>query len=170
MATSCKTCKSHVRENWIKLHLEQGISIPKVAKLAQVHENTPYGWKARYLGGGFPALHDKSRAPHNHPNEYSLDIKEKIRELRRVGLKKEKRYLGPRVIAHRLKAQCNIVISPSGIGKFLEKDGLIPASKSRRRPKKERIKICRIHEPGSKGYLTPFHTLSSSQQCKRLRH
>ena len=119
----------------------------KVAQLAGVHENTVYNWKAAYHEGGFEALVDQSRAPQSHPNEYPKEIQEAIRLLRREGVKKEHRYLGPNVISHRLQERYSLVASPSGIGKFLNREGLIPEQK-KRRPKKDRADRCRIHEPG----------------------
>lgn len=137
-----------VREQWIKKHIEGGLSVPELAKIAGFHENTLYNWKARYLKVGAEGLADKSRAPHNHPNEYPEEIKIKIRELRQLGIEQEKRYIGPQLIAHRLKARYGIKVAPSGIGKLLNREGLIPEHHQRRRPKKERIKSCKIHEPG----------------------
>ena len=123
------------------------MSALKVAELAGVHENTVYNWLSAYRGRGFEALADLSRAPKIHPNEYSEETKNLIRKIRAEGLKKEKRYLGEGVIAHRMKRDWGIEVSHSGVGKFLRGEGLIPEQK-RRRPKKERADRCRIHEPG----------------------
>lgn len=119
----------------------------KIAKLAGVHENTVYNWLAAYHERGLESLADESRAPKHHPNEYSLQTKDLIRKIRAQGLKKEKRHLGEALIAHRLERDWGIKISHSGIGKFMRNDGLISEQK-KRRPKKERVKLCRIHEPG----------------------
>ena len=137
-----------VREQYIKMHLEGGVSVPELAKIAKVHENTLYNWKKNYLEYGLEGLIDDSKAPNNHPNEYSEEVKQLIRDIRLLGLEKEKRYLGPKVIAHRLKVKHGVEISESGIGKFLNADGLIPEKHKRRRPKKERVRSCKIHEPG----------------------
>lgn len=83
MCHQCDLLKALMREKWIKLHLEQGISIPKLAELAGHHENTLYNWKEEYLKHGLTGLMDKSRAAHNHPNEYADEIKEKIKQLRK---------------------------------------------------------------------------------------
>lgn len=148
MANLCPDCKMTVREQWIKKYLGGGISVPELAKIAQVHENTLYSWKKSYLKYGTEGLKDASRAPKHHLNEYSDEVKELIRKIRADGLKKEKRYLGEDIIAHRLERDWGIKVSHSGIGKFLNRDGLIPEQNKRRRPKKERIKRCRIHDPG----------------------
>ena len=137
-----------MREYWVKKYLKGDISIPQLAKIAQVHENTLYAWKESYLKYGIEGLRDESRAPKSHPNEYSDEIKELIRKIRAGGLEKEKRSLGEDVIAHRLERDWGIKVSHSGIGKFLSRDGLIPEQNKRRRPKKNRIKRCRIHDPG----------------------
>ena len=132
---------------YIKLNTEEGMPAWKVAYLADVHENTIYNWKSNYERGGFEGLADKSRAPKTHPNEYPPEVKDLIRKIRADGLKKEKRHLGEGVIRHRLERDWGIKISHSGVGKFMHDDGLIPEQK-KRRPKKERVKVCRIHEPG----------------------
>lgn len=148
MTNLCPDCKMTVREQWIQKYLKGGISIPELAKIAGVHENTLYNWKEKYLSSGLVGLKDESRAPRSHPNEYSEEVKQLIRTMRANGLEHEKRYLGPKVIAHRLEKYYDIKAAPSGIGKFLNHNGLIPERHIRRRPKKERVKQCRIYEPG----------------------
>ncbi len=137
-----------MKEQWIKLHIEKRMSITELARLAGKHENTLYLWKANYLKAGIEGLQDKSKTPLNHPNEYSKEIKEKIRFLRNEGLANEKRFIGEDVICERLVKRYGIQASHSGIGNFLNRDGLIPETKKRRRAKKERVKKCKIHEPG----------------------
>lgn len=132
---------------YIKLNREERMPARKIAELAGVHENTVYNWIAAYRERGGNALADKSRAPKHHLNEYSLETQDLIRKIRAHGLKKEKRHLGENVIAHRLKRDWGIAVSHSGVGKFMQRDGLIPEQR-KRRPKKERADKCRIHEPG----------------------
>ncbi len=137
-----------MREVLIKKHIEDGISVPELAKVFGYHENSLYLWKAKYLDLGIEGLRDGSRAPHAHQNEYPDKTKEAIRGIRTEALRHEKRYLGPKVIAYRLKKQYGFTASPSGIGKFLNREGLIPVENKKRRPKKNRIKKWRIHDPG----------------------
>lgn len=137
-----------MREYWIKLHLEKNMPITQLAKLSGFHQDTLYIWKAKYLKDGIEGLRDKSKAPHYHPNQYAASIKEKIRFIRNQGLKQEKRHLGPKIIALRLQKHFGVSISPSGIGKFLNKAGLIPQERQRSLPKKIRVKRCKIFHPG----------------------
>lgn len=130
------------------MYLESDFSAKEVAEMAGIHEDTLYLWKKKYVEDGELALLEKSKAPLSHPNEYSDEIKELMVKLRHEGLKHEKRYLGPKVLRQRLLKQYGIKISASGIGKFLNREGLLPEKNKRRRPKKERIKKCKIHEPG----------------------
>jgi len=133
-----------MREKWLKLYLEQGLPITEVAKLSGLHPDTLYIWKRNYLGTGIEGLVEQSRAPHRHPNEYSNDIKEKIRLLRKDG-----KGICANIIKIRLAKRYGIRISRSGIADFLSKDGLVNAKLSRRiKNKKERIKKCKIHDPG----------------------
>lgn len=143
----CPQCKMGRKFEYIQLNIEEGMPAWKVAELARVHENTIYNWVATYREGGFEALADTSRNPKRHPNEYSDETKGLIRKIRAKGLKEEKRHLGEGIIAHRLKRDWGIKVSHSGVGMFMQKDGLIREQR-KRRPKKERVKMCRIHEPG----------------------
>ena len=112
--------------------------MPKVAKLAGVHEDTLYLWKKRYKENGLDGLLDESKAPLSHPNEYSEEVKQKIIALRNEALEKERRYIGPEIIKLRLAKKFGVHISASGIGKFLNRAGLIPEERKRRVPKKEK--------------------------------
>lgn len=133
-----------MREQWLQLHLEKGLPITEVAKLSGYHQDTLYLWKVRYLEHGIQGLTDQSRAPLQHPNEYPKAIKEKIKLLRREG-----NGIGPDIIKIRLKKRYGIIASRSGIAGFLKREGLVDEKRSkRRRNKKERIKKCKIHEPG----------------------
>lgn len=164
MCDQCDLLKALMREKWIKLHLEQNISIPKLANLAGYHENTLYNWKKKYLEQGLTGLIDKSRATHYHPNEYSNNIKEKIKQLRTD--KYNRRIPGPKTIKKRLKNRYNIEISRSGIAKFLNKEGLIDPKKSRRiKNKKERVKRCKIHDPGELIQLDVKYAFKSLSDC-----
>lgn len=144
----CQNCKMNMKKQWIDLHLNKGLPITEVARLSGLHPDTLYIWKGNYLKYGLGGLCDGSRAHHSYPTEYSGEIKNLIRELRRAGLEKEHRYLGPKIIKQRLEKRFAIIVSASGIGKFLHNDGLIPEKNKRRRPKKERVQKCKIHDPG----------------------
>lgn len=144
----CPQCVMHKKFGYVQLYLEGDLSALRVAELAGVHENTVYHWVDSYRTQGFEGLQDGSRAPRNHPNAYPEAVTDIIRSIRQEALTSEKRYIGPKVIAHRMKKRYNILVSPSGIGKFLHNSGLIPEKHKRRRPKKDRVKKCRIHEPG----------------------
>jgi len=140
----CPHCQANMREQWLKLHLEKGLPITEIARLSGYHQDTLYIWKAKYLEDGVEGLANQSRAPHTHPNEYPEVIKEKIKLLREEG-----KGIGPAIIEIRLRKRYGITASRSGIAGFLKREGLVDETKSRhRRNKKERIKRCKIHEPG----------------------
>lgn len=129
------------------MYLEKGVPVSTVAGMAKVYPSTVYRWLEIYENEGPDGLVDKSREPHFHPNEYPDEIKEKIKELRIE--KGNRRIPGPITIKTRLKNRYGIEISRSGIAKFLNSESLIDEKISRRiKNKKERIKKCRICEPG----------------------
>lgn len=145
MCNQCNFMKALMREQWIKLHLNQGISIPKLAKQASRHENTLYLWKARYLKHGLLGLLDKSRAPHSHANEFSKNTKDKIELLRLE--KSNRRVIGPKTIKTRLEKRYGIKASRSGIAKFLNKEGLVN-HKKRRTTTKNKCPVNHANLPG----------------------
>lgn len=100
------------------------------------------------------------RAPRHHPNEYSDNIKDQIRFLRKEG-----KGICADVIKIRLKKRYDIEISRSGIAGFLSREGLVNEKLSRRiKNKKQRIKKCQIHEPGVRGFRWMSNTpLNPSQ-------
>lgn len=152
----------NIKQQWLDLHFNQGLTIKKVAELSGHHPDTLYLWKRKFKQHGMAGLMDQSRSAKTRPNEYSNEIKDRIREIRKQGLKKEKRYLGERVIVHRLRRDYGIEVSESGVGKFLNDDGLIP-KKRRRRPRKDRVHTCRIHEPGELLQLDVKYAVKSYQ-------
>ncbi len=161
MCLQCDLIKATMREKWITLHLEQNISVPELAGISGYHENTLYNWERRYIRFGLIGLMDKSKAAHNHPNKYSDEIKDKIQLLRTE--ENNRRIPGPKTIKKRLETRYNIKISRSGIAKFLNKNNLIQEDKRKRLPKKERIKKCRVHEPGELAQLDIKYAVKSFQ-------
>lgn len=140
----CLRCQANMREQWIKLHLEKKIPITEISKLSGYHQDTLYLWKSNYLKYGRNGLVPKSRAAHNHPNEYSDEIKSKIKLLRKQG-----KGVCADVIKIRLEKRYGLEASRSGIAEFLKKEGLVNPKLSRRiKSKKKRIKKCKILEPG----------------------
>jgi transposase len=146
MCHQCDMIKANMRERWIKLHLEQGISLLELSRMIGLHRNTLSNWKNSYLKHGLEGLVDKSKKPHSHPAEYDQSIKNQIKEIRLDKL--NKRIPGPIEIKARLFDGFDINASRSGIAKCLKREGLIDPTKSKRNKKKNRLKKCKIKELG----------------------
>jgi len=144
--TQCDLLKAQMREKIVLLHLQQNIPINELSKLYQVHRNTISNWKRVYLQFGLDGLINKSRAPHNHPNEFPSEVKEKIKTIRLD--KNNRRILGPIPIKDQLFERYGINASRSGIANSLKKQGLIDTKKSKRNKKKNRFKKKKIQTPG----------------------
>jgi transposase len=69
MCTQCRLSKAQMRERWIKLHLEQGLTIKEVVKLSGYHRNTLSLWKSKYQSKGVAGLIDEAKTPHQHLKE-----------------------------------------------------------------------------------------------------
>lgn len=150
-----------MRQQWLKLHLKRGMPITEIANLSGYHQDTLYLWKAKYLKSGLEGLIDKSRAPLSHPNEYPPEAKDKIRLLRKEG-----RGIGPEIIRLRLLKRFGIDASRSGIAGFLKREGLVNEKISRRiKNKKQRLKKCKIHEPGEMIQMDVKYAFKSYADC-----
>jgi len=146
MCVQCYLLKAQMRENIIKLHLEKGVSLKDLSETHEYHRNTLSNWKTAYLQDGLAGLIDKPRAPHNNPNKfdcYTIKITKKIRTD-----KNNRRVPGPITIQKRLNDEYGIKASRSGIAKLLKREGLVDPKKSRRLAKKNRVKACKIYDPG----------------------
>jgi transposase InsO family protein len=96
-----------------------------------ISRKSGYKWLKRYRQGGFEDLHNRSRAPHNHPQEMSRQVKESI-----LAIKKRFPKWGAPKIKVRLKRvhpTWNSYPAVSTIGLFLHKQGLTCHRKRRRR-------------------------------------
>ncbi len=128
------------RLKWVNLVLEKGLSRRTTARLSDHSPNTISLWVKKYLEAGPEGLLDQSRAPFNHPNQYSQDIVDKILEIR------DRTRFCALKIKSRLEKEYQIDISPRGIGYVLKRKG--KTKKYKRKPKKERISKFKIQEPG----------------------
>lgn len=68
-----------VKEQWVNLHLEQGVPITEIAKISGHHPDTLYIWKARYQESGLIGFQDQSRQPHSRSHQYSEPSKEAVK-------------------------------------------------------------------------------------------
>src|SRR5436305_14703785 len=59
-------------------------TIAEACRLAGVSRKTGYKWLGRYEGGGVPALQDRPRAPHKHPNAMAPDMKALLLQARHL--------------------------------------------------------------------------------------
>ncbi len=118
------------RERWLKLHLEDGLTITELGKKSGFSRDTLHTWKKRYLTNGLEGLFEKSRAHHSYPIETSGDTISLIRDIRL----KSKFNLGAKKIALRLKKKHGIQAHWQTVHKILKKEGLV--KKKKRLPSK----------------------------------
>jgi len=102
-------------------------TIAEGCRLAGVSRKTGDKWLGRYEGGGVPALQDRPRAPHKHPNAMAPDIKALLLQARHLhpswGAVKLLAWLGRR------HPNCEFP-APSTVSELLKRAGLV---KPRRR-------------------------------------
>lgn len=118
------------RERWLKLHLEDGLTVTELSRKSGFSRDTLHIWKKRYLKDGLEGLFEKSRAHHSYPIETSSDTVSLIRTIRL----KSKFNLGAKKIAIRLKKNHDVQIHWQTVHKILKKERLV--KKKKRLPSK----------------------------------
>jgi transposase InsO family protein len=58
--------------------LDGTYTMSELCRAYSISRKTGYKWLDRYTQGGLAALHDRSRAPHSHPQEISVTVKQAI--------------------------------------------------------------------------------------------
>ena len=127
------------RVKFIAAYLEHEASFTDLCLDFGISRKTGYKWVHRYRADGAPALQERSRAPHTHPNAISEDMVQAIIAIRR----RHPRW-GPRKVKVVLRRQRPRTILPaaSTIGDILKRNGLVRARKRIRRssPYAERLR------------------------------
>jgi transposase InsO family protein len=70
------------KEQFILEHSGGDYGVSELAHRFGISRKTAYKWLARYALEGVAGLHERSRAPHEHPNELSAAIVERILEFK----------------------------------------------------------------------------------------
>ena len=73
-----ETCAMQERAKFIIDVLDGTYSMVELCDYYSISRKTGYKWLGRYHQSGIEALHDRSRAPYNHPQEMSLQVKQAI--------------------------------------------------------------------------------------------
>jgi transposase InsO family protein len=96
-----------------------------------ISRKTGYKWLDRHRQGGIEALHNHSRAPHNHPHEISRQVKDSILAVK----KRFPRWGAPKIRSRleRIHPAWDSYPAISTIGLFLHKQGLTCRRKRRRK-------------------------------------
>ena len=118
------------RERWLKLHIQDGLTITELGKKSGFSRDTLHAWKKRYLKDGLNGLFEKSRAHHSYPIATSDNTISLIRTIRL----KSKFNLGAKKIAIRLKKKHDVNMHWQTVHKILRKEGLV--KKKKRLPSK----------------------------------
>jgi len=109
---------------------KEGESITEICKDLGVSRKTAYKWINRYKDYEIDGLKDRSRAPHSHPNEVTLDVKNLL-----IAEKIKRPKWGPKKLIKRLEAEHPELNWPatSTAGSILDKSNLVQPRKKRKR-------------------------------------
>lgn len=118
------------RLNFIKEHIEAGISFTELCQNYGISRKTGYKWLERFLEKGEGGLRDLSKAPHSHPHELSKETVRAILEMKETYPK-----WGAKKIHAKLPAlQPNVKLpSINSVGNVLSRHDLVCPRRYRRR-------------------------------------
>jgi putative transposase len=118
------------RKQFVEEWLSENWTMTELCARHGISRQAGYNTLARYEGGGWESLEERSRAPQRHPNQTAEDMEQEIVELRhahmRWGARKLKAFLERQWGERRWPAV-------STIGELLRREGLVIARKKRRR-------------------------------------
>lgn len=128
------------RVKFVAAYLEHEACFSDLCLDFGISRKTGYKWVRRYESEGPPALQERSRAPHSHPNATSSDIVQAILTIRR----RHPRW-GPRkvqVVFQRQRPHA-VVPAASTIGDILKRHGLV---RPRRRVRRSSPYVDRLRQ------------------------
>lgn len=126
-----ETCVMEQRFQFIVDVLDGTYNMSELCEHYGISRKTGYKWLRRYQRGGPEALQDLSRAPHSHPQEISVSVKQVI-----LAVKKRFPHWGAPQIRNRLQRDhpdWPQYPAVSTIGLFLHRQGLTRSRRPRRR-------------------------------------
>ena len=126
-----ETCVMEQRVKFVMDVLDGTYSMSELCSYYNVSRKTGYKWLERYQQGGIQTLHNRSRAPHSHPQEISRQVKEAILAVK----SRFPKWGAPKIRARLERDHSNWNCYPaiSTIGLFLRKQNLTCPRKRRRK-------------------------------------
>lgn len=124
------TCVMEERFRLIEAYEREEAGLAELCRRFGVSRKTGYKWLTRYEEAGMEGLQDLSRAPHQHPNQVTREVEERVLELRR-----EHPSWGPKKLYSRLNREEPEIHWParSTLGEIIQRHGLSWARRPRRR-------------------------------------
>jgi len=122
------SCVMDEKMKFIAAALKEDAPFAKLCRQFEISRKTGYKWLERYGQEGGAGLHERSRAPHTHPNAVPDALVERVLDYKRAHMD-----LGPKKIYARLQkiAPNHSWPAVSTIGEILDEHGLV--EKRRRR-------------------------------------
>src|SRR6267143_4557082 len=72
-----------IRFELVKLAEQDGLSIRELCRRFRVSAPTAYKWMKRFASEGMAGLEDRSHRPHQQPRRSSVELEQRVVELRR---------------------------------------------------------------------------------------
>jgi putative transposase len=123
-------CVVEQRLRFITEWQREEFSLAELCRLHHITRQTGYKWLDRYAREGLEGLPDRSRAPHEHPNEVAESVERQVLAVRG----KSPLWGARKIRAHLMRTGCRgTVPATSTIGLILKSHGLTVARKGRQR-------------------------------------
>lgn len=164
-----------IRQRLNLIRLAKKVGVLAACEQLGRHRSYYYYWKSRYDQGGWRALVDQSRRPHNMPK---LSCEQKVRAV--IKARKKTGY-GKERLHERLKAQ-GVLIPISTIGSILKRAGLLWQRRRFQTQKKiprrynllypgQRVQMDIKYVPSElSSYQQKFYQYTVIDECSRMRY
>jgi putative transposase len=141
-----ETCAMDERMHFVVEYDLDELSMTALCAKYDISRKTGYKWLARVEEAGWVGFQDRSRAPHQHPNQLSAEIEQAV-----VAMRESHPTWGPKKVLRRLQDQDCQTPWParSTIAELLRRKGLVWPRKRRRRVPPQEQPFARCDGPNA---------------------
>jgi len=122
---------------FIAEYLKEEVAFAALCREFEISRKTGYKWVARFHEDGLDGLKERSRAPHQHPNETPDDVVQVVLQVRR----EHPTWGARKIVAFVMRHRPDVAVpAASTLGAILKRHGLVA-------PRRRRIRVARSKSP-----------------------
>jgi transposase InsO family protein len=152
------------QKQFVEQWLSQEWTMTELCERHGISRQAGYNTVARYQQAGWEGLEPRSRAPGHHPNQTSVELEQRIVELRREHMRWGPRKL--KAVLERRRPQASWPAA-STMGELLRREGLAVARKKRRRVEPYTAPFAAASEP-NRVWCADFKGWGRTQNGERI--